>query len=67
MPRDAARVRFGQTITDVLDVLALMLMAGGVGAAVAPWIGWAALIPAGFVVYGGSQLVARAARGGERG
>lgn len=62
------RARLLQAITDVLDIVALLLFAGGVGAALAPWLGWAALAPAGLVVLGGSQLIAHlGARGGEGG
>lgn len=62
-----SRARLLQTITDVLDILALLLFATGVAAAVAPWLGWAALAPAGLVVLGGSQVIAHlGARGGEQ-
>lgn len=46
-------------LTDLLDVLGLLLVAAGVAAAVFPVIGWASLIAAGVIVLGGSQLALR--------
>ncbi|WP_319460080.1 hypothetical protein [Micromonospora sp. RTP1Z1] len=43
-------------LTDLLDVLGLLLLAAGAAAAVFPFIGWVALLLAGVVVLGGSQL-----------
>lgn len=43
-------------LTSLLDVLGLLLVAAGVGAAVFSLIGWAALAAAGVVVIGGSLL-----------
>lgn len=60
-------------LTDLLDVLGLLLLAAGAAAAVFPLIGWAALVVAGAVVLAGSQLAERVhvarrppRRGGER-
>jgi hypothetical protein len=44
-------------ITDLLDVLALLAIAAGVGAGLSPWIGWFGLAVAGVIVLGGSLLV----------
>jgi formate hydrogenlyase subunit 3/multisubunit Na+/H+ antiporter MnhD subunit len=48
--------------TTLLDVLGLLLLALGVGAALFPAIGWAAAAASGVVVLAGSQLAARSAR-----
>jgi len=53
-------------VTTLLDVLGLLLIAAGLAAALAPWIGWAALAAAGVVVLAGSQLAALAGRGRRR-
>jgi hypothetical protein len=56
-----------QQLTDLLDVLGLLLVAAGVGFALGHWIGWAGLLGSGVVVLGGSLLAARLAgppRGG---
>lgn len=49
--------------TSLLDVLGLVLLAAGAAAAVAPLIGWAALLVAGVVVLAGSYLAARVGGG----
>jgi hypothetical protein len=43
-------------ITDVLDVLGLLLLAAGLAAAMFPLIGWACLALAGVVILAGSLL-----------
>lgn len=50
-------------VTTLLDVLGLLLLALGVGAALFPLIGWAAAGAAGAVVLAGSWLAARSSRG----
>jgi formate hydrogenlyase subunit 3/multisubunit Na+/H+ antiporter MnhD subunit len=49
--------------TTLLDVLGLLLLALGAGAALFPLIGWAAAAASGAVVLGGSWLAARPQRG----
>lgn len=44
------------TMTTLLDALAVLLIAAGVGAAVYQWIGWWAVAVSGVVVLLGSQL-----------
>lgn len=44
-------------ITTLLDLLAVLLIAAGVGAGVFPWVGWWALAVSGAVLLGASQLV----------
>lgn len=41
-------------VTTLLDVLGLLLFAGGIAAALAPLIGWAVLAVAGVIVLAGS-------------
>lgn len=45
-----------ETITDLLDTLALLLLAAGAGAGASRVIGWAALAVSGLVVLIGSVL-----------
>jgi hypothetical protein len=49
-------------ITTLLDVVALLLVAFGVGAALFPLIGWAAAAPAGGVVFAGVRVATWLAR-----
>jgi hypothetical protein len=49
-------------ITTLLDVLALLAIAVGLGAGSAHWIGWWGVAVAGAVVAVGSQLASRASR-----
>ncbi|WP_201260837.1 hypothetical protein [Embleya scabrispora] len=52
-------------VTTLLDVLGLLLVAAGAGAALVPLIGWAGLVASGAVVLVGSSAAARVAgRGG---
>lgn len=53
-------------VTTLLDVLGLLLVALGVGAALFPLIGWAAAAASGMVVLGGSWAAARLQRGDHR-
>jgi hypothetical protein len=46
-------------MTSLLDVLALLLIAAGVGAALFPVVGWACLAAGGVVLLVGSQVAAR--------
>jgi hypothetical protein len=48
-----------EVVTTLLDVLGLLLVAAGVAASVAPFLGWACLAVAGVVVLAGSLLAAR--------
>lgn len=48
-----------QLVTTVLDVAALVTVAAGVFFAAHPWIGMAALVPAGVLVGGASAWWAR--------
>lgn len=48
-----------ELVTTLLDVLGLLLVAAGVCAALLPWIGWAALVPAGALVLAGSWAAER--------
>lgn len=41
-------------VITALDTLAVLLIAAGLGAAVFPWLGWAALVVAGVAVLTGS-------------
>lgn len=50
-------------VTTLLDVLGLLLVALGAGAALFPLIGWAATAASGAVVLGGSWAAARSQRG----
>lgn len=51
-------------ITDALDALGLLAVAGGAGAGAATYIGWWGLAVSGAVVLAGSHLAARL--GGDR-
>jgi hypothetical protein len=51
-----------EMVTTALDVVALLAVAAGVYFAAAPWIGAAALAPAGLVVGGASAWWASRAR-----
>ncbi|MEU1736472.1 hypothetical protein [Streptosporangium sp. NPDC020145] len=51
-----------ELVTTLLDVLGLLLVAAGAGAALLPWIGWGALTASGAVVLAGSWWAARQAR-----
>jgi formate hydrogenlyase subunit 3/multisubunit Na+/H+ antiporter MnhD subunit len=51
-------------VTTLLDVLGLLLLALGVGAALFPLIGWAAAAASGVVVLVGAQLADRVQRAG---
>lgn len=51
-----------ELLTDLLDVLGLLLLGAGAAAGLYPWVGWSCLIAAGAVVLAGSHLAAR--RGG---
>lgn len=51
--------RVREYITDALDSLGLLAVAGGTGAGAATWIGWWGLAVAGGIVLVGSQLAAR--------
>lgn len=51
-----------ELVTTLLDVLGLLLLAAGVGAALLPWIGWGALTVSGAVVLAGSWWATRSAR-----
>lgn len=50
-----------EVVTTALDVVGLLLLAAGVGAALFPWAGWACAAASGLVVLAGSQLSARVA------
>jgi hypothetical protein len=53
-------------MTTALDAAGLLLVAGGAGAGVYRWLGWAALAVSGVVVLAGSWLAASPGRkGGE--
>ena len=55
-------------ITTLLDVLALMALAVGIGAGSAHWVGWWGVAIGGLVVLVGSQLAGRMPKrsGGDR-
>ncbi|MEV7908235.1 hypothetical protein [Streptomyces anulatus] len=59
-----------ELVTTLLDVLGLLLVAAGAGAALLPLIGWGALAVSGVVVLAGSWWAVRAAppagRAGDR-
>lgn len=46
-------------VTTLLDILALLVLAAGVGAGSAHWIGWWGMAVAGVVILIGSQLASR--------
>lgn len=48
-----------ETVTTLLDALALLLIAAGAAAAVYRWFGWACLAVAGTVLLAGSLLASR--------
>jgi hypothetical protein len=55
---------YQEVLTTVLDVVAVFLVAAGVGAWLYPYVGWACLAAAGLVVTGAvrvAELVARRA------
>lgn len=43
-------------LTSLLDAVGLLAVAAGVGAGLAPWVGWFGLAVAGVIVLGGSLL-----------
>lgn len=51
-------MRLHIAVTTALDVLGLLLVAGGVGRALFPVAGWWCLVAAGVVIIGGSALAA---------
>jgi hypothetical protein len=53
---------FRDTVTDLLDLLALLLLAAGLAAAAHLLIGWACLAVAALVVGAGSQVAHRLGR-----
>jgi hypothetical protein len=53
--------------TDALDLLALLLIAAGVGGYSARWLGWGGLAVAGVVILAGSLLIVALGRKAGRG
>jgi hypothetical protein len=50
-------------LTTLLDALALLLIAGGVGGGLYQWIGLWSLVVSGLIILGGSALAAHEKRG----
>ncbi|WP_199444464.1 hypothetical protein [Umezawaea beigongshangensis] len=46
-----------ETVTTLIDLAALVLLAFGAGAAVFPLVGWAATAVAGVVLFGGARVI----------